>query len=165
MWKLKNLPSNCACDAKFTLEHALSCHLGGYIIQRHNNLHYLAAFLTRQVFYDVRVEPAFLEVRVNEIKDLPKSAIKGSERQRQWILVSVSKAFFYIKVCNLLAPSYRTKSMVNTISAMEKDKKQKYNTRIQQIDRGSFMPLVFGATGGVAQEASIFLKSFSRETD
>ena len=47
--------------------------------------------------------------------------------------------------------------MVNTLSSTEKDKKRKYNTRIQQIERGIFTPLVFGATCGVAREASIFL--------
>ena len=167
MWELKNLPSNCACDAKFTLEHALSCHLGGYIIQRHNNLRDLAAILMKEVSYDVRVEPALLEVRANEIEDLSKSAIKGNEARADvrangfWL--RYQRAFFDIKVCNLLAPSYRTKSMVNTLSAMEKERKRKYNTRIQQIDRGTFTPLVFGATGGVAREASIFLNRLAEK--
>ena len=167
MWELKNLPSNCARDAKFTLEYALSCHLGGYIIQRHNNLRDLAAILMKEVSYDVRVEPALLEVRANEIEDLPKSAIKGNEARADvsangfWL--RYQRAFFYIKVCNLLAPSYRTKSMVNTLSAMEKEKKRKYNTRIQQIDRRTFTPLIFGATGGVAREASIFLNRLAEK--
>lgn len=39
---------------------------------------------------------------------------------------------------------------------MEKDKKRKYNTRIQDVERGTFTPIVLGATGGMAREASIF---------
>ena len=47
---------------------------------------------------------------------------------------------------------------------MEKDKKRKYNTRIQQIERGTFTPLIFGATGGVAREFSIFLRRLAEKT-
>jgi len=39
---------------------------------------------------------------------------------------------------------------------MEKDKKRKYNLRIQGVDRGTFTPIIFSATGEMAREASIF---------
>ena len=78
-WEMKNLPSNCACNARFSLEHALSCLFGGYIIHHHNNLRDLGANLMKEVSHDVRVEPPLLEVSPHEINDLPKSSIKGDE--------------------------------------------------------------------------------------
>ena len=119
----------------------------------------------RDISHNERIEPPLLEVSTQEIPDLPKSAIKGDEARAdfgangfwQW-------ASFDVKVCNLLAPSYRNKSWVNTLSPMEKDKKRKYNTRIQQIERGTFTPLIFGATGGVAREFSIFLRRLAEKT-
>jgi len=42
------------------------------------------------------------------------------------------------------------------MTMIEKDKKRKYNLRIQSVDRGTFTPNVLGATGGMAREASIF---------
>ena len=52
----------------------------------------------KKVSYDVRVEPALLEVRANERRDLPNSAIKGNEacgRQRKLILASVSTGIIF----------------------------------------------------------------------
>ena len=111
-------PSICACDAKFTLEHTLSCHLGGYII-RHNNLRDLGANLMREISRDVRVEPPLLEVSSQETTDLPKSAIKGDEAcgadfSANGFWQRYQRAFFDVKVCNLLAPSYRSKLLANT---------------------------------------------------
>ena len=35
-WKHKHLPSHCACNKPFSVDHALSCPIGGYPIIRHN---------------------------------------------------------------------------------------------------------------------------------
>ena len=72
------------------------------------------------------------------------------------------RAFFDAKVCNLTAPSYREKSTSATLMSMEK-KKRWYNHRIQSVDKGTFTPLVFGATGGVARECSIFLSKLAEK--
>ena len=84
MWKMKNLPSICDCDAKFTLEHALCCHLGTYMIQRYNNLRDLGENLMREISHDVRVEPFLLEIPSHEITDLLKSAIKDDETRAEF---------------------------------------------------------------------------------
>ena len=44
---------------------------------------------------------------------------------------------------------------------MERQKKRSYNARIQSIEKGTFTPLVFGASGGVARECSIFLSKLA----
>ena len=51
--------------------------------------------------------------------------------------------FFYVKVSNLMALSYRERTIAATFTALEKQKKRCYNERIQQIERGS--PVIFGA--------------------
>lgn len=66
VWEMKNLPSNYACDAKFTLEHVLSCHLGGYI-HRHYNLRDPGANLMKEISHDVQVELPLLEVSQHEV--------------------------------------------------------------------------------------------------
>lgn len=77
-WQMKRFPLNCACQLNFTIEHALSCHFGGYIVQRHNNIRDTLANMMREVCHDVKVEPALIE-ETGESEDLPPSAIKGNE--------------------------------------------------------------------------------------
>ena len=66
-------------------------------------------------------------------------------------------------MCNLIAPSYRKKSLSATFLSMEKQKKRCYNQRIQLVEKGTFTPLIFGASGGVARECSIFLSKLAEK--
>ncbi len=45
------------CGQSFTIEHALSCHRGGYPTIRHNENRDLTADLLTEVCHDVGVEP------------------------------------------------------------------------------------------------------------
>ena len=56
-WPLSNLPTKCPCGEHFDLDHALKCHKGGFLIQRHNELRDLTADLLAEVCRDVAVEP------------------------------------------------------------------------------------------------------------
>ena len=44
-WRVLNTPSYCQCSEKNSVDHALSCKKGGYIIMRHNKLRDLEAKL------------------------------------------------------------------------------------------------------------------------
>ena len=43
----------------------------------------------------------------------------------------------------------------------EKEKKRKYNTRVIQVEKGTFTPLVFATSGGMSGETDKFLKRLS----
>ena len=62
-----------------------------------------------------------------------------------------------------MALSYRERTIATTFIALEKQKKRSYNERIQQIERGTFTPLIFGATGGTSRECSIFLSKLAEK--
>jgi len=103
-WELKRLPERCACIPKFTAEYALSCHIGGYIMHRHNNVRDLTSQLLKEVCYDVRSKPVLLDP-LKELDDLPKCAIQNPEARADisasgfWL--RYQRAFFDVKVCNL----------------------------------------------------------------
>lgn len=46
----------------FTVDHAIICKRGGFVIQRHNELRDLEAELLRTVFSDVAIEPVLQDV-------------------------------------------------------------------------------------------------------
>ena len=52
----------CACGVQFSVDHAMVCQRGGFIIQRHNELRDLEAEMLRMVCNDVEVEPVLQEV-------------------------------------------------------------------------------------------------------
>ena len=62
-WPLKDSPTRCACEDLFIIDNAImTCKVGGFIIQRHNELRDLEADLLNIVCNDVRVELPLQEV-------------------------------------------------------------------------------------------------------
>ena len=51
------MPTRCACNEPFTVEHALSCPKGAFPIQRHNEIRDITCSLLSEVSHDVTVEP------------------------------------------------------------------------------------------------------------
>ena len=54
---LSRLPAKCVCDAKFDVEHALTCKRGGFVTIRHNEVRDFKAKLLGETCNDVAVEP------------------------------------------------------------------------------------------------------------
>ena len=72
---------HCACGIKNTVDHALTCTKGGYVIMRHNQIRDLEAVLLKDVCKDVRVEPELLPLgnsRVNSSNTAVKARLDVS---------------------------------------------------------------------------------------
>ena len=157
-WLPDALPLRCACDASFSVEHALSCPRGAFPTARHNELRDITANLLAEVCLDVCIEPelqpvdgmvpryATANIEDNARSDIRARGFWGSRQQC---------AFFDIKVFNPNAPSYkRTSCYINH----ERMKKRGYEQRINEIEHGSFTPLIFSTSGGMGKSATIFYK-------
>ena len=68
-------------------------------------------------------------------------------------------AFFDIRVCHPNADSYRDLSSKQIYRIHENEKKRKYSSRVTEMEQGTFTPLVFTTTGGMADE---YLRYHSR---
>ena len=66
--------------------------------------------------------------------------------------------FFDVRVFNPLAPSDCRSSLTSTYRHHETQKRRCYEQRVREIEHGSFTPLVFSATGGIAPGATIMYK-------
>ena len=60
--------------------------------------------------------------------------------------------FFYVTVCHPNAESYRDLSPEQIYRQHENGKKRSYAKRVMEIEQGTFTPLVFSTTGGMAEE-------------
>ena len=105
-WEITYTPMTCAYRVQFSVDHAMVCQRGGFIIQRHNELRDLEAGMLRMVCNDVEVEPVLQEVTgetlnhgANKAPDarLDIHARGFWEKQRS--------AFFDVRVCHPNADS------------------------------------------------------------
>ena len=144
----------------FTVDHAMICRRGGLVIQRHNEIRLVGWLVIHMVGYDVQIEPALQPITGEELargtNQAPDARLdvhcRGFwERQRA--------AFFDIRVCHPNADSYRDLSPKQIYRIHENEKKRKYNSRVTEIGQGTFTPLVFTTTGGMADE---YLRYHSR---
>ena len=152
-WPFKDNPTRCACGDLFNIDHAMICRLGGFVIQRHNELRDLEADLLNIVCNDVEVEPALQEIHgevlnsgSNKAQDarLDVHARDFWERRRS--------AFFDIRVCHPNAESYKELAPKQICRIHENEKKRMYNQWVTDIEQGTFTPLIFTTTGGMGEE-------------
>ena len=159
-WEMKHLPINCVCQQRFTIQHALSCKVGGFISLRHNELRDDISSLLQEVCKDVKLEPQLQNLTADSIQDLPASSITTDESRadisasgfwQRWL-----RTFFDVRVFNPIAPSYQKQSLQASFISQEKEKKRKYNKRVLNVEHGSFTPLIFSIVGGMSRETSTF---------
>ena len=65
-------------------------------------------------------------------------------------------AFFDVRVCYPNADSYRELSPKQIFQLHENKKKRQYSRRVLEVEQGTFTPLVFTSTGGMADECKRF---------
>ena len=63
-----------------------------------------------------------------------------------------SSAFFDVRVCHPNADSYKDLQPNQIYRQHENEKKRQYASRVLEIEHGTFTPLVFTTTGGIAAE-------------
>ena len=68
------------------------------------------------------------------------------------------KAYFDVKVFNPLAPTYSSISLPQCYRWAELEKRRMYEDRIQEVDYGSFTPLIFSCSGGMGPLETIVYK-------
>ncbi|PFX13801.1 putative trafficking protein particle complex subunit 2 [Stylophora pistillata] len=133
-WPFDDIPSVCACGENFTVDHAMICKRGGFVIQRHNELRDLEADLLSIVCTDVEVEPVLQDITEEQLS-------RGSNRAQDARLDvrargfwdPQSSAFFDVRVCHPNAESYKDQEPQQIYRIHENDKKRLYSRRVLDI--------------------------------
>ena len=154
---LTRTPNKCVCDAKFDVEHALSCQIGGFVI-RHNDVRDFTAELLAETCSDVAVEPLLtpLTGETFSYKTANKKDGARLDVSARGVWVKGSKAYFDIRVFNPLAQSYSNQTLKAAHRSNENQKKREYGERVLNVEHGSFTPLVFTSLGGMSTECINF---------
>ena len=134
----------------FTVDHAMICQRGVLVIQRHNEIRDLQAELLDTVCYDVQLAPALQPITGEELaRGLTKPLMHSLTSRGFW--ERHRAAFFDIRVCHPNA-KYRHLSPKQIFRIHENEKKRKYNSRVTETGQGTFTPLIFTTTVGMADE-------------
>ena len=153
-WSMKRLPSVCPCGSSYTVDHALNCHKGGFINQRHDRVRNLFAKTMADVLHDVKVEPMLTPITGEQLSGgsitTDEARVDVSARS---FWQDGQRAFFDVRVINPFAQRYKNQSPQASFITNEREKKRGYNQRIIQIEHGTFSPLVFSPYGGCGREA------------
>ena len=133
------------------------CRRGGFIIQRHNKLCDLEADLLNTVCHDAQVEPVLQEITGELLTRGTNPA------QDAWLDVHARgfwdgqcSAFFDVRVFHPNAESYKDLNIQQIYRKHEYEKKRPYANRVLEVERGTFTPLLFTTTGGMADECKRF---------
>ena len=130
---------------------------------RHNEVRDFTAEVLREVCQNVEVEPMLtpltgehFQYRTANREDQARLDVSA-----RGVWTRGSKAFFDVRVFNPLAPSYRNQTLAAAHKSNENEKKRKYRERIQNVEHGSFTPLVFTSFGGMSTECLKFYNHVS----
>ena len=157
-WDMKRLPLNCSCGKQFSMDHAIQCPLGGYVIRRHDQIRDLFASLLNDVANEVRIEPSLQPLSgeiLNNGANCENDARLDVAARGFWQRCEM--AFFDIRVFNPFAKSHLKTSLVSVFRSNEASKKRQYNNRVIQIEHGTFTPVVMSSFGGFGKETNIFV--------
>ena len=126
---LRGLPSHCPCGQKFTINHAMNCKRGGFVIIRHNNIRDYESSLLSKVSNDVQTEP---EVQPLTGEQLNRCTIKGYEARldirARGFWRRGQNPYFDVRITNANSESVKTTSVGNVLSKHEREKKNGHIT-------------------------------------
>ena len=128
------LPITCVCNSPFTVDHAMPCKKGGYVINRHNEIRDTVAKILDDVCIDVKVEPTLIPLTGESLNNRTNKANEARlDVSANGFWTRGDKAFFDVRIFNPLALKHRRQNLEKVFIANESEKKKCYNQRIIQI--------------------------------
>ena len=117
------------------------------------------------IFNDTEVEPKLLPL---EEHTLAVGAIRSdgarSDIRINGYTTQYQNTFFYVQVINVQAPSHQKDTPKEAMRKAESNKEKMYKERIESIDGGTFIPLIFTAKGVRTYKTAKTISSLARRS-
>ena len=161
-WPIKGIPATCACGKPNDIDHTLTCKKGGYVILRHNTLRDTQAEILQNACYDVQIEPGLLPIT----GEVLQATTTSEERARldisaRGVWSPMERVFFDVRVTHPNTQTNRSKSLRQIYKENGREKKAKYNQRVIEVEKATFVPLVFTTSGGMGPECERLNKTLA----
>ena len=162
-WNLNNTPRSCNCGTSFSLDHAMTCHMGSIPTIRHNEIRDITATLLTKICHNVATEP-LLQPLSNESfahRSANREPNARLDIRARGFRNTVQDAFFDVWVFH---PNASSNHSMTTTAAYRKHEaaKREYGQRVREVEHGVFTPLVL-TTGKMGRKASTFYKRLADE--
>ena len=137
----------------------MTCHLGGFLTVRHNDIRDFTASLLTGFCYNVATEPTLQPLNGETLTANTDAEARADIRARGFWSKS-QDAYYDVRVFHPNASSYVSKplSALFCTHDHEQTKKREYGQRIRDIEHSVFTPLVFSTSGAMGREATTFYK-------
>ncbi|KAM7428792.1 hypothetical protein ABFA07_020286 [Porites harrisoni] len=113
--------------------------------------------MLRMVCADVETEPVLQEITGEELnRGANKAPDARLDIHARGFWDRQQSAFFDVRVYHPNPDSYRELSPKQIFQLHENEKKRQYSRRVLEVEQGTFTPLVFTSTGGMADECKRF---------
>ena len=121
-WDIRNTPQSCVCGSSFSINHAVTCKRGGFLIQRHNDM---TAKLLTEVCHNVATEPPLQPLSGETFTH--RSANVNAEARLDIKVCgfwnATQDAYFDVRVFHPNAPCYRSRDPAAIYKQHESAKK------------------------------------------
>eukprot|EP00794_Sanderia_malayensis_P021051 gene21051-23106_t len=159
-WTIKDMPTYCGCGERNSVNHSLDCKVGGYVNMRHNAIRDSLSYLLKEAkCKDVRTEPSLLPVQATRFS---RSTSVQDEVRLDISAVGVyapfERTFFDVQVTHSNCESNSYKHLDTIYQENEREKKNKYEERVLQSEKGTFVPLIFTTSGRAGPLCSAFMQ-------
>ena len=126
---------------------------------RHESIRNFEANLLQKICNDVELEPILQPLEGEKFKLKINAADDARlDIRARGLLRKGQSAYFDLRVTNTNSPSQVDQSSAKIFRRHEQDKKRQYNSRVMNVEQGTFTPLVFAVNGGVGPECEVFHK-------
>ena len=159
-FRIAKLPLHCGCGKHNSIDHALTCPTGGYVIFRHNKIRDTFAKILKDVCTDVKTEPPLIPIDADFNKSLTGNRTDCARLDVSCVGIwsPLEKTLMDVRIFHPCAPSYMNKPVQSLFDENERSKKRAYNARVINIEKATFVPLVFSTHGGMGKECRNVLK-------
>ena len=156
---LRNLPTKCPCNQPYTITHAMNCHRGGFINNRHDNIRDYEASLLKKVCNDVQVEPPLQPCDGFTFRPCVNTSPEArSDIRAKGFFRDGQNNFVDVQVTNADCASQIDRTIKSILKSKETSKKSEYNIRIMEVEHGTFTPLIFTVKGVMGPECRAYHK-------
>jgi hypothetical protein len=152
-WAIPDMPTFCGCGARNSIDHALACKKGGYPILRHNAIRDTTALIMREAgCVDVQVEPGLQDCSKDTSLCNRTNTQAGArlDVSARGIFGTFERTFCDVRVSHPNCPSSVYKPIADIYKENEAAKRAEYEERVLQTEKGSFVPMIFTTSGGMA---------------